>query len=456
VATARTKVSLAVGERRIVGGFTLGCCKGIVSLVGVNHTASGCGLTIARQTHGVGGRPKELNSAPGPDGKILNRNGGPMTDETPETRTGDHDFRAITLRLSDLQRKCRSAGSNNVESLEMEDRLGRVLDRLNQEDGEGDPPPFAVLARELYGVERFFESNGFISIAKEVAHVERALEALASPEETLQAARESADVPEGASARPDTVEVDHDPDVEPTPARWAIPKPVAVVMLFFVAAIAVCAYIIYRFENPPPEPVTVEQPPTPVPTAIPPTPTPNDVPPRPTVPAPGAVLAGAVGQARLSLAEGDVDATIDHLSQAALIDPNHGTVLSTATQLVDRSNSAAEGGLWEIADLTLVRAERIAIRYGLDTTAIQRARRYQSRMDRFRIIRPSDPAAIRAASGLRVTVVLKDGTQQESIVNDVGDGDLLLNEDTTVRGGAMYYVERIPLADIDYLKVWDE
>jgi hypothetical protein len=231
-------------------------------------------------------------------------------------------------------------------------------------------------------------------------------------------------------------------------------------MLLFVGAIVVCAFIIYRLENPRSEPVIAAQPPTTAPTAVPPTPTPKNVPTRPRGPAPGAVLASAVGQARLALAEGDVDATIDHLSKAALVDPDHGTVIATARQLVDllvdRANAAAEGGLWEIADLTLVRAERIATRYGIDATNILQARQYHSRMDRYRLVRPSDPAAIRAASGLRVTVILKDGSKRKSIINGVGDGHLLLNEDTIVRGGAMYYVERIPLSDIDFLKVWED
>lgn len=384
-----------------------------------------------------------------------------MTDENPDIPAADRDFRAITVRLADLQRKCRSAGSRNEEALEIEQRLGTVMDRLNQEDEpDSDPPPFAALARELYAVERFFESNGFISVAKEVAHVEKALDALASPEETQQAADQKIGTPEVPLTRSDADEIDEELGDEPAVERWAIPKPLAVVMLLLIAAIAICAFIIYRFENPRPETVTVEQPPTPAPTVAPPAPVPASIQGRPTGPAPGAVLAGAVGRARLSLAEGDVDATIDHLSEAALIDPDHGSVLGTATQLVDllvgRANAAAESGLWEIADLTLVRAERLATRYGLDATNIQQARVYQSRMDRFRLVKPSDPAAIRAAAGLSVTVVLKNGSKRKSIINGVGDGDLLLNEDSTVRGGAMYYVERIPLSEIDYLKVWEE
>ena len=37
----------------------------------------------------------------------------------------------------------------------------------------------------------------------------------------------------------------------------------------------------------------------------------------------------------------------------------------------------------------------------------------------------------------------------------VSDRRASLDEDTEVRGGAMFYTERIPLGDIDYLKVWE-
>ena len=123
--------------------------------------------------------------------------------------------------------------------------------------------------------------------------------------------------------------------------------------------------------------------------------------------------------------------------------------------LVNRANAAAENGLWEIADLTLARAERLATRYGLDTQRVLDARYRHSRMERFRLVNPSDTAAVRAAAGRRVTVVLKNGSTEQSIIKGVAEGHLLLNEDTAVRGGAMYYVERIPLAEIDYLKVWE-
>ena len=64
-------------------------------------------------------------------------------------------------------------------------------------------------------------------------------------------------------------------------------------------------------------------------------------------------------------------------------------------------------------------------------------------------------AAIRAASGSRVTVFLKGGDSRESIIKGTDGSHLLLDEDTEVRGGAMYFTERIPIGDIDYLKVWE-
>jgi len=75
-------------------------------------------------------------------------------------------------------------------------------------------------------------------------------------------------------------------------------------------------------------------------------------------------------------------------------------------------------------------------------------------MDRFRIVRPADRDAIRTAAGARVTIVFKDGSTRESVLNGIDGADLLLDEDTEVRGGAMYYIDRVPLTGIDYIKVW--
>jgi len=392
-----------------------------------------------------------------------------MSDDSPSNDTGaTHDLRTITARLTDLQRKCRSARTRNQEAEEIEERLTTILGRLNRDDdGDEDtqPIPFKTLARELYAVQRFFESNGFLSVAKEVAHVERALVSLAPNTDEEEEAAVDPILP---SDGPGDTELDldlGDDDDQTGVSRWAMPKPLAAVLVFFVVAVIACAVVIYRLNDTEETTINtsrstrqgprVEAPRSPL--ATPTIPVQNS---RDDRPSPGAVLAREIGLARLALADGDIDGVIDHLSRASLVDPDHATVLGTANQLVnmlvDRADSAADGGLWEIADLTLARADRIATRYGLDHHRIQEASRRYSKMDRFRLVQSSDPTAIRAAAGHRVTIVFQDGSTRESTIKGVKSGHLLLDEDTEVRGGAMYYTERVPLNDIDYLKVWEK
>jgi hypothetical protein len=358
-------------------------------------------------------------------------------------------------------------GSRNDEATEIEERIGSILNRLQPpEDSDSpvdaDPIPFAALARELYSVERFFESNGFLTVAKEVAHVERTLESFASPDESESAAHPAAMAVTSTDTEPEGLSEDDDAEPSAGPSRWAVPKPLAAVVILFLVAIVVCVLIIVRHLNPPMETIepTVLQPAPAEPAPLsPPTAVPAGAGVAAT-PVPGAVLAEAVGKARLALAEGDIDRAIDHLSQAALVDPDHATVLGTAGQivdlLVDRANTAVDRGLWEIADLTLVRAGRIAIRFGLDPFSIDQAAHRYAQLERFILIKPGDADAIRAATGRRVTVFFKDGSTRKSVIKGIQGGRLLLDRDTTVRGGAMYYTEKVPLGDIDYLKVWDD
>jgi len=391
-----------------------------------------------------------------------------MTEEnTPTNRTDGNDLRAVIPRLDDLRRKCRSVGSRNDEAADMEVRINSIMNRLQPSATsdptiDAEPIPYAALARELYAVERFFESNGFLSVAKEVAHVERTLESFAPSDEPKTTAAETLVEAPFFGTDPERSSDDDGAETEAGPSRWAVPKPLAVVGLISLIAIAVCITIIVRHQRAAGNAVeTAVTQPSPKPTVAPPRPTATPRVPRtePT-PAPGAILAGAVGQARLALSEGDIDGAIDHLSKAALVDSDHATVLGTASQivdlLVDRANTAVDGGLWEIAKLTLVRAERIATRFGLDTHRIDRAKQRHAQMTHFTLVQPGDTNGIRASAGKRVTIFFRDGSERESIIKGAQGGQLLLDQDTTVRGGAVYYTEKIPLAEIDYLKVWDE
>jgi hypothetical protein len=381
-------------------------------------------------------------------------------DDTTPAPIASRDLRTVTTRLVDLQRKCRSAASRSNEAMEMEQRIASVLDRLQPETADDEVPvPFAALARELYAVERFFESNGFLSIAKEVAHVERTLQEMAPPDEV------GAVTPPAEPAAPTAGDLDiRDGDDavldEARPSPWTVPRPVAVVFALFVIAVVACIVIVLNHERllgGDIEPVAEA---TPLPTATVPAPTPTPARPRDgSGPPPGAVLAEAIGRARLALADNDIEAAMDHLSRAALVDPDHGSVLATAGQiierLIDNADAAADAGLWEIAQLTLARADRVATRFGLDATAIDRAARRHARMDRFALVDPADTSAVRAAAGRRVTVHFKDGSTRDSVIKGIDGRRLLLDEDTEVRGGAVYYTDEIPLADIDFLKVWE-
>lgn len=391
-----------------------------------------------------------------------------MTEESAlNDREDGNDLRTVIPRLDDLRRKCRSVGSRIDEAADMEARIDSILKRLQPSEASdstigAEPIPYAALARELYAVERFFESNGFLSMAKEVAHVERTLESFAPSDQPKTAtANTDVDVP-SSGTDPGSPSDDDATETEAGPSRWAVPKPLAVVGLISLIAIVVCIVIIVRHEIAPGGTVeaTAGQP-TPLSAA--PTSLPTSTPRAPraaATPAPGAILAEAVGKARLALAVGDIDGAIDRLSEAALVDADHATVLGTANQivdlLVDRANAAVDGGLWEIADLTLARASRIATRFGLDTHRISEAVRRYSNMARFKLVKPGDIAVIRASAGRRVTVFYKNESTRESIIKGVEGQFLLLNEDTTVRGGAVYYTDKVPLADIGFLKVWDE
>jgi hypothetical protein len=391
-----------------------------------------------------------------------------MTEEsTPSHLDDGNDLRVVIPRLDDLRRKCRSVGSRNDEAADIDVRIGSIMKRLQPSETsdptiDAEPIPYAALARELYAVERFFESNGFLSVAKEVAHVERTLESFAPSGEPKTTAVETVVDAPSHGTDPERPSDDAAAETEAGPSRWAVPKPLAVVGMISLIAIAVCIAIIVRHEvaagNTVESAATQS---TPEPTVAPLRPTTTPRAPRAKVtPAPGAILAGAVGQARLALAEGDIDGAIDHLSKAALVDADHATVLGTASQivdlLVDRANAAVDGGLWEIANLTLVRAERIATRFGLDNHRINQAKRRHAQMTHFALVQPGNTDAIRASAGKRVTIFFKDGSQRMSIIKDARGGQLLLDQDTTVRGGAVYYTEKVPLGEIDFLKVWDK
>jgi len=102
----------------------------------------------------------------------------PMTDDNNNGNAGA-DLRPVIGRLKEIQRRCASMGSRNEEFPQMEERLGSIIARLEAgEDDSTEPVGYRAIARELFPVAHLFESYGFTSVGKEIAHVERALNEL--------------------------------------------------------------------------------------------------------------------------------------------------------------------------------------------------------------------------------------------------------------------------------------
>jgi len=376
------------------------------------------------------------------------------------------DLRPVIARLREIQRRCNSMGSRNEEFPQMEERLAAIIKRLEAgEEETGEPLRFGAIAREIFPVAHLFESYGFMGVGKEVAHVERALRDL-EPEQnvarsTIGASNHLQETPKEI-ARPSSggaqIETEEQGD-----RATAIPRPVIIGFAVLVLACALAAAIILL--RPPIQREFAVQPQvTPAPTAAihPPPPQSTD-----TTDADrtelnlSAQLAEAIGKARLALNRGDLEAAIDHLSEAALIDVDNTSVLDTAQRvvngLVGGANAAVDHAEWELAEQRLVRARRVAMRFGLSTVPIESARRRHAAIERFRLLTPSDTDAIRGSTGDRVVVVMLDGFRREGRVHGVEGRTLLLDVDSDVGGGGtMRYTDEIPLADVRELKIYPD
>lgn len=372
----------------------------------------------------------------------------------------------VIARLREIQRKCGALGTRNEEFPLMEERLGAIVARLEAgEEPGGEPLRFGEMARQLFPVAHLFESYGFLTVGKEIAHVERTLRDL-DPGTSGQEAEDMAPIAApGAQLvvpEPDTATGPQDApqDLEPTPSSF--PLPVAVALLVLFAAVATVTAIIVlrkpvRRDLPPPTRAATEQP-----TATPA----GAVAPKPTLPPllpeqhPAARLAEEIGHARLALEAGDIEAAVDHLSQAALVDVDDASVIDTAQRIVASLLGAAHGavdrGEWELAEERLARAESISRRFGLETARIESARKRFAAMERFRILKPSETGAVVAARGRRVEVRMRDGSTRQGRVEGIEGGALLLKVDREVGGGTVSYTDPVPLADIQELKVYEE
>ena len=346
----------------------------------------------------------------------------------------------------------------------MEERLSSIIKRLEAgEEPTGEPLAYRAMARELFPVAHLFESVGFMSVGKEITHVEKALKELApeapasdSPTEPESARRTAARPatpaePEAAAEGTD----DNGPDQH-------VPRPVAAGLVVLLAAIAIATMIVLEVGPFRPKvPVRPAAPTVPVEAPLTPSPSPTLVhqPTRP-VPGPSNTLADEVAAARLALFHGDHEAAIGHLSAAALINRNHTGVLEIAQELVGRlvgdANAAAAAGRWEDAEQILERARRVAMRFGIETATIDRTAQRIAATERFVIVPPNDTRTIRSSTGSRVELSMADGSVRRGRIEGVAGADLLLEVNSDVGGGIVSFTDDVPLASIVTIKVFED
>jgi hypothetical protein len=330
------------------------------------------------------------------------------------------------------------------------------------------------MARRLFPVARMFESLGFMSIAREVSYVERALEKLdprpadsAAPVEPQFGSLQSSSADAGRREL-DRATSDDEPSPTEITSASRIPAPMGIVLIVFLLAILASIFIVREHR----ERIKMSLA-APAPTATPvpqPTPQPQPTPPDAAdwridsepEPASRAAIAEEISSARLALADGDLNVAISHVSAAARYDKTHSLVIDTARsimiELIARGDAAADTGEWEVADQYIEYAKQIATRFGLpDEDVVHASRRHHS-MVRFLKIAPDDTPAINASAGRRAVVYLKSGSTREGTIQRVTGSTLELDQFTEIddRGGRLYYTDEIALELVSEIRVFDD
>jgi hypothetical protein len=379
----------------------------------------------------------------------------------------DVELRPVIARLKEIVRKCDSMGTRNEEFPLMKDRLTSIIARLEAgEEPSGEQLAYRTMARELFPVAHLFESFGFMSVGKEVAHIERALQELGPASESPAGSGVSAHPSPSTSAAstPQAFEAEDreitEADGKEEDSREGVPKPILGGVFVLVIAVAVAAAIILETGPFQPEAESTPVPATPAPLS---NPTPEPLPTKRhrdpnALSSPRERYADALAQARLSLSEGDVDATIKYLSIAGLIDRNDNSVLEVAERIVDRflnqAGAAAADSNWEEAALNTAQARSVAKRFSLDTRRIDSAEHRYAEMEQYRIVEPEETQTLRAAIGKQVEVKLENGSVLVGQIAEVKSSYLVLDIDDDVGGGVVSFTDEIPLATIRWVKIW--
>lgn len=172
-----------------------------------------------------------------------------------------------------------------------------------------------------------------------------------------------------------------------------------------------------------------------------------------------AMLPAIIGEARQALGSGDLGHAIEHLNEAAVIEPFNSLVLEIAAEvlagLLEVADSAAQQQDWATAEESLARARDIARRFELDSTPIDEAAARHARAVRWVDLRPTQVTAIRNASGRRVTVTLTGGGTLEGKVRGLRGAFLLLDMEPELGQGNVAFTKEIPLPTVLKIRVFE-
>ena len=383
------------------------------------------------------------------------------------------ELRPVVARLQEIRRKCASLGSRDDEAEQMTARLDSIIEALTAHPSDDESPPaYGQLAGQLFPVARLFESLGMLTVAREIAHVEKTLIEL-DPSDDVTPTVDAAPQNDGISPTTEAGSTwdslpEGGPEIDETPAGTRMPKPVGLTLLAVLLAVLASIFIVrmqrIAFERAEDLTVAIPTPSSRPSATIRPTANPGiSTAPKGGTPTPGprARIASLIGQSRLAQRSGDIDGAISFLSQAALIDKTSTAVIETAKSLVSdliaRSDAAADNAEWAVAASYLERGRELAIRFELSTRRIDEAVQRHARMVRYVKLDPSDTAAISAAAGRRVLVLAQEGQRYEGRIHGVAGGVLELHEGIDVGGdGTLFHVDEVPLSDIREIRVYPD
>jgi hypothetical protein len=367
------------------------------------------------------------------------------------------------MRLKEIEKKCDSMGSRNEEFPLMKERLVSIIARLEAgQEPDGGPLAYRDMARELFPVAHLFESVGFMSVGKEVAHVERALQELApepeAPAGTQTSPRRATTSSAAVGQQPEVAEEE---EIEEEESKEGVPKPVLAAFVVLIVAVVAAATIVFKVSRPGPAldptpiPATPTIEPSPAPDAVQsPEPDPDEL------TDPRERYANALNQAQQAVAEGDVDGAIGYLAFAELIDRNNPGVTEIADRIVDdlveSANRAADQERWDDAARHTTQARTVAKRFRLDTQRIREAEEQHFEMQQFEMVSPDQVDLLRASIDRHVDVMMRDGTVFSGWLRGFKGRTMILDVEDDMHGGIFKFTDELPLDDIEWVRIRED